>query len=205
MSPPPEGDIGVALAQVLLCVTSLGCAIRARRVTGGPAAGFLLQALAAATDAVSLLCPSVPSDVPTSDVPSDVPFDVPSDVPTPPPPSWICTLLAQPLVAFGCHRLGGDGATAALLLSSLSVVAAVTAALAAEARGLAGRWAVALTAGSLLALAALSGCAPAGLAAALVALGDTELVAPWGVPWVRAAASVALLRALGWLREQGQQ
>ncbi|XP_053839521.1 transmembrane protein 276 [Vidua macroura] len=183
VSPSAMGDTGVALSHALLCVTSLGCALRARQVTGGPAAGFLLQALVAASDALS---PPSPPSVP--------------DVPEPPPGSWICSVLAQPLVAFGCHRLSGDAATrqppAGLGRRG--------------GRGglvVAGRWPRA--AGSLchcadVRLGAGAGGAdrqrhPARWRAALVALGDA--VAPWGVPWVRVAASVALL---GTLREQGR-
>ncbi|CAN8183549.1 unnamed protein product, partial [Coccothraustes coccothraustes] len=89
------GDTGVALSHALLCVTSLGCALRARQVTPGPAAGFLLQALLAASSALS---PPRPRDVP------EVPPPPPS-----PPPSWICSVLSQPLVAFGWHWGGGTG------------------------------------------------------------------------------------------------
>ncbi|XP_053799256.1 transmembrane protein 276 [Vidua chalybeata] len=176
------GDTGVALSHALLCVTSLGCALRARQVTGGPAAGFLLQALVAASDALS---PPSPPSVP--------------DVPEPPPGSWICSVLAQPLVAFGCHRLSGDAATANLLLASGAAVAAVASWWPAGGRGPPGHFVTALTSGSVLALAALTGSVTGAVAAALVALGDA--VAPWGVPWVRVAASVALL---GTLREQGR-
>ncbi|XP_037984114.1 uncharacterized protein LOC119697419 [Motacilla alba alba] len=181
------GDAGVALSHALLCVTSLGCALRARQVTGGPAAGFLLQALVAAAAALSP--PRCPLRVP----------DVP-EVP-PPPGSWLCSVLAQPLVAFGCHRLGGDGATATLLLAAGTAVAALAACwprfVAAGHFVPAGHFVTALTAGSLLALAALTGSAAGAVAAALVALGDA--VAPWAVPWVRVAASAALL---GTLRQQ---
>ncbi|XP_062371101.1 transmembrane protein 276 [Cinclus cinclus] len=177
------GDIGVALSQALLCVTSLGCALRARQVTGGPAAGFLLQALVAAGDALSPLCPRVP-DVPKA---------------TAPPGSWICSVLAQPLVAFGCHRLSGDTATANLLLVTVTLVAPVAAALPDDGRVLAGHFVTTLTSGSVLALAALTGSVTGAVAAGLVALGD--VAAPWGVPWVRAVASVALL---GTLREQSR-
>uniref|UniRef100_A0A8C3QDS9 Uncharacterized protein n=1 Tax=Geospiza parvula TaxID=87175 RepID=A0A8C3QDS9_GEOPR len=147
------------------------------QVTPGPAAGFLLQALVAA---------------------STVPPPPPS-----PPGSWICSVLSQPLVAFGCHRLSGDGATAALLLASGTAVAALAAGwprFVTEGHFVpAGHFVTALTAASLLALAALTGSATGAVAAALVALGDA--VAPGAVPWVRAAASVALL---GTLREQGR-
>ncbi|XP_054509743.2 transmembrane protein 276 [Agelaius phoeniceus] len=182
------GDTGVALAHALLCVTSLGCALAARQVTPGPAAGFLLQALVAASSALSPPCP---------------PRAVPEVPPLSPPGSWICSVLSQPLVAFGCHRLSGDGATAGLLLASGTAVAALAAG---WPRFLtqghfvpAGHFVTALTAASLLALALLTGSGPGAVAAALVALGDA--VAPGAVPWVRVAASVALL---GTLRERGR-
>ncbi|XP_059704480.1 transmembrane protein 276 [Haemorhous mexicanus] len=185
VSPGAMGDTGVALSHALLCVTSLGCALRARQVTPGPAAGFLLQALVAASTALS---PPRPLDVPEVPPPS-------------PPPSWICSVLSQPLVAFGCHRLSGDSATAAVLLASGTAVAALAAGwprfVTAGHFVPAGHFVTALTAASLLALAALTGSVTGAVAAALVALGDA--VAPGVVPWVRVAASVALL---GTLREQ---
>ncbi|XP_066059310.1 transmembrane protein 276 [Chamaea fasciata] len=134
------GDTGVALGQALLCVTSLGCALRARKVTGGPAAGFLLQALAAAGDALS---PSCPRGVPEGDAAV--------------PGSWLGSVLAQPLVAFGCHLLGGDRATANLLLASATSAAAAACWWRGDGRVLACHFVTALTAGSLLALAALTG------------------------------------------------
>ncbi|XP_066426135.1 transmembrane protein 276 [Molothrus aeneus] len=182
------GDTGVALSHALLCVTSLGCALTARQVTPGPAAGFLLQALVAASSALSPPCPH---------------RAVPEAPPPSPPGSWICSVLSQPLVAFGCHRLSGDGATAGLLLASGTAVAALAAGwprFVTEGHFVpAGHFVTALTAASLLALALLTGSVPGAAAAALVALGDA--VAPGAVPWVRAAASVALL---GTLRERGR-
>ncbi|XP_064262430.1 transmembrane protein 276-like isoform X2 [Passer domesticus] len=200
---------GVALSHAVLCVTSLGCALRATQVTPGPAAGFLLQALVAAADALSphcplsvpVLSPGCPHDVPN--VPSLSP-GCPHDIPSlSPPRSWLCSVLSQPLVAFGCHRLSGDSATAAVPLAAGTAVAALAAGwprfVTAGHFVAAGHFVTALTAGSLLALAALTASVTGAVAAALVALGDTGVVAPWAVPWVRAAASVALL---GTLREQ---
>ncbi|KAM7037620.1 transmembrane protein 276 [Passerculus sandwichensis] len=143
--------------------------------------------------------PQCPHDVPTMPPPPSP--QCPRDVPKAPPGSWICSVLCQPLVAFGCHRLSGDGATAGLLLASGTAVAALAAAwprFVAEGHFVpAGHFVTALTAASLLALAALTGSVPGAAAAALVALGDA--VAPGAVPWVRVAASAALL---GTLREQ---
>ncbi|XP_071409839.1 transmembrane protein 276 [Pithys albifrons albifrons] len=169
------GTAGGALAQALLCVLSLGCAHRARQVTAGPAAGFLLQAVGAASDAVGTAWPW-------------------GAAPDPLPGSWVSAVLAQPMVAFGFHRLSGDRATANLQLAAAALVAAVAAGLGSEGRAMAAHGVAALTAGSVLALAALTASGPAALAAGLVALG--ELVPPAGLPWARGAASLALLWAL---------
>ncbi|XP_041346470.1 serine/threonine-protein kinase AfsK-like, partial [Pyrgilauda ruficollis] len=121
-------------------------------VTAGPAAGFLLQALVAAADALSPRCPLAVAAVP-------------------PPGSWLCSVLSQPLVAFGCHRLSGDGATANVLLAAGTAVAALAAGwprfVTAGHFVPAGHFVTALTAGSLLALAALTASVTGAVAAAL--------------------------------------
>lgn len=112
--------------------------------------------------------------------------------------SWVTSVLAQPLVAFGCHLLGGDRTTANLLLASVTSVAAVSWRWPGDGRALVCHFVTALTSGSLLVLAALAGSVTGAVAAALVALGD--VVAPRGVPWVRVVASVALSGTLRELR-----
>uniref|UniRef100_A0A674HEM9 Uncharacterized protein n=1 Tax=Taeniopygia guttata TaxID=59729 RepID=A0A674HEM9_TAEGU len=165
------------------------CPLCVPQLTGGPAAGFLLQALVAATDALSPLMSPLMSPRPPTAVPN---------VPEAPSSSWICSVVAQPLVAFGCHRLSGDNATANVLLVTSAAVASV--ALWWPGRVPPCHFVTALTAASLLALAALTGGGTAAVAAALVALGDA--VAPAGVPWVRVAASVALLGTMRDMRRR---
>ncbi|KAM6350473.1 transmembrane protein 276 [Podargus strigoides] len=173
------GAAGGALSQGLLCAVCLLCAHRARRVTGGPAAGFLLQALAAASDTLESLCPSVS---PGGD---------------PLPGAWISAMLGQPLVAFGFHRLHGDTATANLLLGGAVAVTPAAAMLPEEGRLVAACGVTVLTATSLLILAALTANGVTAVGGLLLAVGNL-LPAPgnWGHPWVLAAGNAALQRAL---------
>ncbi|XP_072707222.1 transmembrane protein 276 [Ciconia boyciana] len=181
---------GRALSQALLCAVCLLCARRARQVTGGPAAGFLLQALAAASDALE---PLWPGGTPGGD--PDDPH------PDPLPGAWVSAMLAQPLVAFGFHRLSGDRATANLLLGGAAVLAPAAARLPEEGRVLAARAVTVLTAGSVLALSVLTANGPGALGGLLLAAGNL-LPTPLpgarrdGHPWVLAAGNLALERAL---------
>ncbi|XP_065484051.1 transmembrane protein 276 [Caloenas nicobarica] len=212
------GAAGRAVSQALLGAVCLFCAHRARQVTPGPAAGFLLQALGTASDALE---PLWSSGTPGGDTVAD-----------PLPGSWVSAMLAQPLVAFGFHRRSGDRATANLLLGVTVTLAPAAARLPPEGRLLAARAVTVLVTGAIVTLAALTGNAAAALGGLLllagnllpwghvVAPGDTlpggrpgvvaqdtlpgghlGVVAPgdtllWGHPWVLAAANLLLLRAL---------
>ncbi|XP_040442969.1 transcription initiation factor TFIID subunit 4-like isoform X1 [Falco naumanni] len=149
-----------------------------RQVAGGPAAGFLLQALAAASDALEPLWPG--------------------GGPDPLPGTWVSAMLGQPLVAFGLHRLSGDRATANLLLGGAVALAPAAAQLPEEARLLAARAVTVLTAATVLILAALTANGPAALGSLLMAA--AHLLPPGtshgGHPWVLAAGNLALRRAL---------
>ncbi|XP_053915762.1 transmembrane protein 276 [Cuculus canorus] len=162
--------------QALLGAVCLFCALRARQVTGGPSAGFLLQALAAASDALAPLWPAV----------------MPGEAPDPIPGSWVSAMLGQPLVAFGFHHLSGDRATGNLLLVVATVLAPVAAGLPEEGRLLAARAVTVLTATSLLSLAALTGNGAGALGSLLVGAGNLGA----GYPWAVAAGNLALERGL---------
>ncbi|XP_063183798.1 transmembrane protein 276 [Chroicocephalus ridibundus] len=174
---------GGGCGPVLLCAVCLLCARRARQVTAGPAAGFLLQALGAASDALEPLWPGGTA----------------GGHPDPLPGAWVSAVLAQPLVAFGFHRLSGDRATANLLLGLATALAPVAATLPEEGRLLAARAVTVLTATSVLTLAALTANGPAALGSLLLAAGNL-LPLPGGRhgghPWVLAAGSLALQRGL---------
>ncbi|XP_075346391.1 transmembrane protein 276, partial [Mycteria americana] len=181
---------GRALSQALLCAVCLLCARRARQVTGGPAAGFLLQALAAASDALE---PLWAGGTPGGD--PDHPH------PDPLPGAWVSAMLAQPLVAFGFHRLSGDRATANLLLGGAAALAPAAARLPEEGRVLAARAVTVLTAGSVLALSVLTANGPGALGGLLLAAGNLLPIPLPGTrheghPWVLAAGNLALERAL---------
>lgn len=116
-------------------------------------------------------------------------------------------MLAQPLVAFGFHRLSGDRDTANLLLggaTALALISAVTTSTGttwapAEGHLMAVRAVTFLTTCSLLTLAGLTGNGTAALGGLLMAAGNL-LPAPGtqqeGHPWVLAAGNLALERAL---------
>lgn len=153
------------------------------QVTAGPAAGFLLQALAAASDTLDSFCPSVTSRGHRDPLPG----------------SWVSAMLAQPLVAFGFHRLSGDRATGNLLLGTATALAPVVATWHPEAtRLLAARAVTVVTTGSLLVLAGLTGNGAGALGALLMAAGY------WAPseehPWVLLAGSLALEQGLWALR-----
>ncbi|XP_068280676.1 transmembrane protein 276 [Nyctibius grandis] len=173
-----------ALSQAVLGAVCLLCARRARQVPGGPAPGFLLQALAAASDALEPLWPAGTSP----------------RVPDPLPGAWVSAMLGQPLVAFAFHRLHGDRATANLLLATAAALAPLAARLPEEGRLLAARAVTLVTAASVLTLAALTGNGAAALGALLLLAAGALLPAPGarpgGHPWVLAAGNVALGRAL---------
>ncbi|KAM6125780.1 LOW QUALITY PROTEIN: transmembrane protein 276 [Pterocles gutturalis] len=179
------------LSGALLCAVCLLGARRARQVTGGPAAGFLLQALAAASDT---LTPLWPSGDPNGDPDGD-----------PLPGAWVSAMLGQPLVAFAFHRLSGDRATANLLLGTAAVLAPAAARLPEEGRLLAARAVTFLTAASVLTLFLLTANG-AGVLALLLGAGNL-LPAPGtrhhGHPWVLAAGNLALQRALRVQQELG--
>uniref|UniRef100_A0A8D0FC99 Uncharacterized protein n=1 Tax=Strix occidentalis caurina TaxID=311401 RepID=A0A8D0FC99_STROC len=181
------GGCSWVLSHALLCAVCLFCARRARQVTGGPVAGFLLQALAAASDALDPLWPG--GD------PEGTPH------PDPLPGAWVSAMLGQPLVAFGFHRLSGDQATANLLLGGAVALAPAAARLPEEGRLLAAGAVTFLTASSILILAVLTANGPGAVGGLL--LGAAYLVpAPGtgnrydGHPWVLAAGNLALERAL---------
>ncbi|XP_014811586.1 PREDICTED: uncharacterized protein LOC106896268, partial [Calidris pugnax] len=151
------------------------------QVTGGPAAGFLLQALGAASDALEpLWLPEEPGGLPRKD---------------PLPGTWVSAMLAQPLVAFGYHRLNGDRATANLLLALATVLAPVAARLPEEGRVVATHAVTVVTATGVLTLAVLTGNGPAALGGLLLVAGNL-LAGAGGHPWVLVAGSLALERGL---------
>ncbi|XP_074936197.1 transmembrane protein 276 [Phalacrocorax aristotelis] len=194
---------GWALSHALLCAACLLCARRARQVTGGPAAGFLLQALAAASDA---LAPPWPGGTPRGDPDPHPPQGDPD--PHPPPGAWVSAVLGQPLVAFGFHHLSGDRATGNLLLGSAAALAPAAAPLAAEARLLAARAVAFLTAASTLSLALLTANGFGVLGSLLLLAGNLLPASPSGPghdgnPWVLAAGNLALERALRGQRRLG--
>ena len=157
-------------------------------MTGGPAAGFLLQALAAASDALEPLW--------SGGTLGGDPH------PDPLPGTWVSAMLGQPLVAFGFHRLSGDRATANLLLGGAAALAPAAAQLPEEGRLLAARAVTFLTAGSILTLSILTANGLGALGSLLLAAGNLlpASLPPGtrhdGHPWVLAAGNLALQRAL---------
>ncbi|XP_067146185.1 transmembrane protein 276 isoform X2 [Apteryx mantelli] len=175
---------GAALGHAVLCAVCLRSALRTCQLNRGTAAGFLLQALAAAAEALG-----APASPTTATVPA----------------AWVCAVLAPPLLAFGFHWLSGDRATANLLLGAgVAAVVAVAAgggglpAEEEEGRAVAAGAVAALCAAAPLTLAALTGSAGGALGGLL--LGASGLL--WRLPprcarpWLLAAANWALQRLL---------
>ncbi|KAI6059848.1 putative protein LOC106896268, protein [Aix galericulata] len=173
---------GPPLPNALLSALSLVSALRTRQVNGAAAAGFALQSLCAACDAVApLLAP-------------------PAAPPDPLPGCWVSALVAQPLVAFGFLWHAGDPGTATLLLAAAVALAPAAAGLPAEGRALAARGAVAAAAGCVLALAALVADGLGALGALLMGAGGLW---PELRPWVLPPACLALQGALRGRRDGG--
>ncbi|XP_074059131.1 transmembrane protein 276 [Macrotis lagotis] len=122
MADKPE-EWSTQLSYLVLGVVSLHSAVHSARVNRGAAAGFLLQALAAA----AALVPGPQTD--TSNQMG----------------TWVATVIGLPLLAFDFHWVNGDRSTANLLLGGGMVLAMAGDYLGTETRAVAGQ-AVALVA-----------------------------------------------------------
>ncbi|XP_056678872.1 transmembrane protein 276 [Monodelphis domestica] len=100
MADKPE-EWSTQLSYLVLGIVSLHSAVHTTRVNRGAAAGFLLQALAAAAALVSGPQPDTNNQMAT----------------------WVATVIGLPLLAFDFHWVNGDCSTANLLLGAGMVLA----------------------------------------------------------------------------------
>lgn len=131
MAPKTWGDWSTALSHLVLGVVSLHAAVSTAQASRGAAAGFLLQALAAAT----MLTPGLGTD---EDGLAG---------------SWVATVIGLPLLAFDFHWVNGDRSSANLLLGGGMVLAVAGGHLGAEARSVAGQAVVLVVAVTILIVA----------------------------------------------------
>ncbi|XP_062936051.1 transmembrane protein 276 isoform X3 [Cynocephalus volans] len=117
MTPKPEGEWSTVLSQVVLGVVSLHAAVSTAQASRGAAAGFLLQALAAAT----MLAPGLGTQ---EDCLAG---------------AWVATVIGLPLLAFDFHWVNGDRSSANLLLGGGMVLAVAGDHLGPEGRSVAGQ------------------------------------------------------------------
>ncbi|XP_075405209.1 zinc finger TRAF-type-containing protein 1 isoform X3 [Tenrec ecaudatus] len=117
MTPQSGTELGTALSHLVLAVVSLHAAVCTAQASRGAAAGFLLQALAAAT----MLAPGLGTD---------------EDRLT---GAWVATVISLPLLAFDFHWVNGDRSSANLMLAGGMVLAVAGDHLGAEGRSVAGQ------------------------------------------------------------------
>ncbi|KAM6171695.1 transmembrane protein 276 isoform 2-T3 [Erethizon dorsatum] len=101
MAPKPGGEWSTVLSHLALGVVSLHAAVNSVQSSRGAAAGFLLQALAAATT----LAPGLGTH-------EDCLVG-----------AWVATVIGLPLLAFDFHWVNGDRSSANLLLGGGMVLA----------------------------------------------------------------------------------
>nr|KAF6270702.1 cysteine and histidine rich 1 [Myotis myotis] len=131
MAPKPWGEWSMALSHLALGVVSLHAALSTAQASRGAAAGFLLQALAAAT----MLAPGLGTD---EDCLAG---------------AWVATVIGLPLLAFDFHWVNGDRSSANLLLGGGMVLAVAGDHLGAEGRSVAGQAVVLVVAVTILIVA----------------------------------------------------
>lgn len=131
MAPAARAGWGAALSHLALGAVSLHAAVSTAQASRGAAAGFLLQALAAA----AVLALGLGSD---EDGPAG---------------SWVATVIGLPLLAFDFHWVNGDRCSANLLLGGGMVLALAGDHLGAEGRSVAGQAVVLVVAVTILIVA----------------------------------------------------
>ncbi|XP_049621824.1 cysteine and histidine-rich protein 1 isoform X1 [Suncus etruscus] len=131
MAPQSYGEWSTALSYLALALVSLYAAVSTAQASRGAAAGFLLQALAAA----SVLAGGLGTD---EDGLAG---------------SWAATVISLPLLAFDFHWVNGDRSSANLLLGGGMVLAVAGGHLGAEARAVAGQAVVLVVAVTILIVA----------------------------------------------------
>ncbi|KAM9051029.1 transmembrane protein 276 [Megaptera novaeangliae] len=131
MAPRPGREWSSALSHLALGSVSLHAALSTAQANRGAAAGFLLQALAAAT----MLAPGLGTD---EDCLAG---------------AWVATVIGLPLLAFDFHWVNGDCSSANLLLGGGMVLAVTGEHLGAEGRSVAGQAVVLVVAVTILIVA----------------------------------------------------
>ncbi|KAI5929490.1 transmembrane protein 276 [Manis javanica] len=131
MAPKLWSEWSTALSHLVLGVVSLHAALSTVQTSRGAAAGFLLQALAAAT----MLAPGLATD---ENCLAAV---------------WVATVIGLPLLAFDFHWVNGDSSSANLLLGGGMVLAVAGDHLGAEGRSVAGQAVVLVVAVTILIVA----------------------------------------------------
>ncbi|XP_020026564.1 transmembrane protein 276 isoform X3 [Castor canadensis] len=184
MAPKPGDEWSMVLSHLVLGVVSLHAAVNSAQSTRGAAAGFLLQALAAAT----MLAPGLGTleDCLAGD--------------------WVATVIGLPLLAFDFHWVHGDRSSANLLLGGGMVLAVAGGHLGREGCSVAGQAVLLVVAVTILIVAVFTantygmwGGAMLGVAGLLSRLEEDRLLL---LPkedvcrWVLAAGSWAYCRAL---------
>lgn len=184
MAPKPWSEWSMALSHMALGVVSLRAAVSTAQASRGAAAGFLLQALAAAT----MLIRGLGTD---EDCLAG---------------AWVATVIGLPLLAFDFHWVNGDRSSANLLLGGGMVLAVAGGHLDSEGRSVAGQAVVLVVAVTILIVAVFTtntygmwGGAMLGAAGLLSRLEEDRLLL---LPkedvcrWALAAGSWAYHRAL---------
>ncbi|KAG5204667.1 zinc finger TRAF-type-containing protein 1 isoform X5 [Ovis aries] len=131
MTPRPGGEWSSALSHLALGAVSLHAALSTAQANRGAAAGFLLQALAAAI----MLASGLGTD---EDCLAG---------------AWVATVIGLPLLAFDFHWVNGDCSSANLLLGGGMVLAVAGDHLGAEGRSVAGQAVVLVVAVTILIVA----------------------------------------------------
>ncbi|XP_047641625.1 transmembrane protein 276 [Phacochoerus africanus] len=131
MASRPWSEWSASLSHLVLGTVSLHAAVSTAQASRGAAAGFLLQALAAAT----MLAPGLRTD---EDCLAG---------------AWVATVIGLPLLAFDFHWMNGDCSSANLLLGGGMVLAVAGDHLGAEGRSVAGQAVVLVVAVTILIVA----------------------------------------------------
>ncbi|KAM6148252.1 transmembrane protein 276 isoform 3-T3 [Rhynchocyon petersi] len=184
MAPKSGQEWGTVLSHLVLGVVSLHAAVCTAQASRGAAAGFLLQALAAATTLATGL--GTDEDCHAG--------------------AWVATIISLPLLAFDFHWVNGDRSSANLLLGGGLVLAVAGDHLGTEGRSVAGQAVVLVVSVTILIVAVFTantsgirGAVLLGMAGLLSRLEDDRLLL---LPkedvcrWTLAAGSWAYRQAL---------
>ncbi|XP_058132183.1 transmembrane protein 276 [Dasypus novemcinctus] len=183
MAPKSGEEWGTALSHLVLSVVSLHAAVCTAQANRGAAAGFLLQALAAAT----MLAPGLGTD---EDCQAG---------------AWVATVIGLPLLAFDFHWVNGDHSSANLLLGGGMVLAVAGDHLGVEGRSVAGQAVVLVVSVTVVIVAVFTantygvwGGTMLGVAGLLSRLEEDNFLLPKedAGRWALAAGSWAYCRAL---------